>query len=54
MFFNACKTTVNLINVSLCNYKGKSLLFENWSRSGLHFVSDIVDDNGLKPLEWFL
>ena len=66
MFFNACKSTVNLTNVSLCNflrqplwcnklitYKGKSLLFENWSRSGLHFVSDIVDENGLKPLEWF-
>ena len=66
MFFNACKSTVNLTNVSLCNflrqplwcnklitYKGKCLLFENWSRSGLHFVSDIEDENGLKPLEWF-
>ena len=66
MFFNMCKATSNLTNISLCNflrqplwcnklitYKGKSLLFENWSRSGLRYVSDIVDQNGLKPLEWF-
>ena len=66
LFFIACKSTVNLTHVSLCNflkqplwcnklitYKSKSLLFENWSRSGLHFVSDIVDENDLKPLEWF-
>ena len=66
MFFNMCKATSNLTNISLCNflrqplwcnklitYKGKSLLFENWSRSGLRYVSDIVDQNNLKPLEWF-
>ena len=66
MFFNICKATSTLTNISLCNflrqplwcnklitYKGKSLLFENWSRSGLRYVSDIVDQNGLKHLEWF-
>ena len=28
-------------------------MFENWSRSGLRYVFDIVDQNGLKPLERF-
>ena len=66
MFFNTCKASSNLTDINLCNflrqplwcnklitYQGKSLFFENSSRSGLRYVSDIVDENGLKPIEWF-
>ena len=65
IFFNTRKASSNLTNINLCyflrqplwcnkliTYKGKSIFFENCSRSGLRCVSDI-DENGLKPFEWF-
>lgn len=59
--FNECKTpksidTVDEIlrqniwfNVNF-KYKGKVLYFQNWFESGFHYVKDIVNDNGFKPL----
>lgn len=31
-------------------YKGKVLYFQNWFESGFHYVKDLVNDNGFKPL----
>ena len=28
------------------NYKGKSLMLENWINSGIIFINDIIDDQG--------
>ena len=39
--------------ISLLHTKVNSIFFENWCRSGLRYVSDIVDKNGFKPIEWF-
>ena len=27
--------------------------FDNWIQSGFRYVVDIVDENGIKPIEWF-
>ena len=64
--FNECKSfqtnviaTENFLSQPLWNnrfimYKGKTLCFMDWIKSGLRYVKDIVDENGLKPPEWFL
>ena len=64
--FNECKSfqtnviaTENFLSQPLWNnrfimYKGKTLCFMDWIKSGLRYVKDVVDENGLKPPEWFL
>ena len=37
----------------LFQYKGKCVFFDNWIQSGFKYVVDIVDENGIKPIEWF-
>lgn len=34
-------------------FKNKTLYFQNWFNKGFKYVKDIVDENGLKPLEFF-
>ena len=66
MYFNSVKKCQNIDNMTLnnilcqplwCNklfqYKGKCVFFENWIQSGLRYVIDIVDENGIKPIDWF-
>lgn len=34
-------------------FKNKSPCFQNWFNKDLKYINDIVDENGLKPLEFF-
>ena len=64
--FNECKycqtdvySTESFLSQPLWNnrfilYKGKTLCFIDWIKSGFRHVKDIVDENGLRPPEWFL
>ena len=64
--FNECKScqtdvisTENFLSQPLWNnkfilYKGKTLCFIDWIKSGLRYVKGVVDENGLRPPEWFL
>ena len=66
VFFNESKKYTNIINMStetflaqplwnnrLLMFKGKTLFFKEWIESNLLYVKDVVDSNGLKPIEWF-
>jgi hypothetical protein len=64
IFFNECKKIkINqrlneLLKEPLwCNknfvYKNKPIYFKNWLKSGFMYVCDVVDDNGMRPIEWF-
>ena len=65
--FNACKKNMEYSQISSdsfleqtiwCNkyvrYKGKTLFFHNWIKSGIKYVCDLFDGNGrLKSIECF-
>lgn len=34
-------------------FKNKILCFQNWFNKNFKYLKDIIDDNGLKPLEFF-
>ncbi|XP_056007600.1 uncharacterized protein LOC130050839 [Ostrea edulis] len=64
VFFNDCKKNKKqfYLNALLkeplwCNknfmYKNKPIFFHNWLRSGFKYLNDTVNENGIKPLEWF-
>lgn len=55
--FNECKNT-DRENIQFQNiwfnrnitYKGKTVLFPNWIKSGFKYVSDLFNSNGFKPI----
>ena len=64
VFFNECKGKNRLYNLNNALreplwsnnkivFKNKPIFFKTWLKSGLKFVNDIVDENGIKPIEWF-
>ena len=34
-------------------YKKETLFFENWLNAGILYVKDLVNENGVKPLNYF-
>lgn len=64
VFLNECKKikTDMSLNALLkeplwCNkifmFKNKPVFFKDWLKSGIKYLNDIVNENGLKPAEWF-
>jgi hypothetical protein len=39
---------------NIFHYKNRAFFFENWYDAGNLYVNDIVDENGIKPIEYFL
>jgi hypothetical protein len=51
-------TTADFLQQSLWGnkyfrHKNKTFFFENWYDAGILYVNDIVDENGIKPIEYF-
>jgi hypothetical protein len=64
VFFNECKkiNTLDYLNDVLKEplwsnnkvlFKNKPIFIKSWLKSGLRYVNDIIDENGIKPIEWF-
>lgn len=64
VFFNECKKfkldmSLNVLLKELlwCNkifvLKNKLVFFKEWLKSGIKYLNDIVNENGLKFVEWF-
>ena len=39
---------------NIFQYKNRAFFFENWYDAGILYVKDIIDENGIKPIEYFL
>lgn len=64
VFFNECKKFKSDMSLNAllkeplwCNkifvLKNKPVFFKEWLKSGIKYLNDIVNENGLKPAEWF-